>query len=398
MHANLVTGLRLILLLSFLGVRVVGTTYAAAYIPQDGRQVLERLPVKNDPAQKQLRELRAQLQSDPNNLSIAVDLSKRYIAMSRAEADPRYLGYAQAALKQWWAQPNPPPELRLVRATILQSTHRFSEALADLDAVLKLNDRNAQAWLTRATILQVQGEYQQAGQSCARLHRMTSYLIATTCLANVANLNGDARRSYQSLQAALSRDQDAPLLIQVWVLTLLGEMADRQGLSAETESYFRRALAIDRTDSYLLGAWSDHLLDRGKYDDVIALLKTHTKVDGLLLRYAIALDRRQSASAPEMIKLLRDRFAAAMLRGDTVHQREQSRFELQLMRNPQRALQLAQLNWQIQREPADARVLLEAAAAARDPAAARPVLDWMKSTKLEDAVLAPLKNQLGGNT
>ena len=40
--------------------------------------------------------------------------------------------------------------------------------------------------------------------------------------------------------------------------------------------------------------------------------------------------------------------------------------------------------------PADARVLLEAARAAGDPAAARPVLTWLSATGLEDARLASL--------
>ena len=53
-----------------------------------------------------------------------------------------------------------------------------------------------------------------------------------------------------------------------------------------------------------------------------------------------------------------------------------------LLDRPARALQLARENWATQREPADARILLEAALAAGDPAAARPVLDWLERTGL----------------
>ena len=52
------------------------------------------------------------------------------------------------------------------------------------------------------------------------------------------------------------------------------------------------------------------------------------------------------------------------------------------------ALALARDNWDVQREPADARLLLEAARAAGDPAAAGPVLDFLAATGLEDSMIA----------
>ena len=85
---------------------------------------------------------------------------------------------------------------------------------------------------------------------------------------------------------------------------------------------------------------------------------------------------------------------AAMLRGDTVHQREQARFEL-LRRDTTKALALARKNWAIQKEPADMRIYLEAAVQARDREAAQPVLDWIAKHKTEDAAAARLVRQLG---
>ena len=68
------------------------------------------------------------------------------------------------------------------------------------------------------------------------------------------------------------------------------------------------------------------------------------------------------------------------MRGDTVHQREEARFALAAERDPARALRLAQQNWRVQREAADARILLEAAAAADAPGAAAPALAWLADT------------------
>ena len=70
------------------------------------------------------------------------------------------------------------------------------------------------------------------------------------------------------------------------------------------------------------------------------------------------------------------------------------RFPLTLLKQPQAACVLAQANWAVQREPQDARVLLEAALAARDVAAAAPVRAWMRTAKVEDVTLTALAIQL----
>ena len=48
-------------------------------------------------------------------------------------------------------------------------------------------------------------------------------------------------------------------------------------------------------------------------------------------------------------------------------------------------LQFAAENWAKQKEPYDARTLMEAAIAARRPEAARPALEWMRATGYEEA-------------
>jgi Tfp pilus assembly protein PilF len=374
---------------------IASAAHAAPYVPSDGAQVIERLPSRNDPALRDLKRLRVELAANPANLALAVDVARRYINQAREKGDPRYTGYAQAALAPWWNQPQPPAEVRVLRATILQSTHQFSEALADLDAVLNADRRNAQAWLTRATILSVQGDYPAARNSCARLAGLAPELIVQTCVASVASLNGEAEKSYATLSAALNKDSDAAPGIRIWVLTLLAEIAARRNDSAAAQAHFRQAMAADTPDSYLLGAYADFLLDRNRPAEVIDLLKNKSPADGLLLRHALALQAQKSPAAADQARVLASRFADAARRGDTVHRREQARFELQLANNPASALKLAQENWQVQKEPADARIFLEAALAANDKTAAQPVLDWLKKTGLEDHALAALASRLG---
>ena len=51
---------------------------AAPFVPAADNHVLERLPYQpNEPVQQQLRSLRAQLQAQPHNLSVAVEVARR---------------------------------------------------------------------------------------------------------------------------------------------------------------------------------------------------------------------------------------------------------------------------------------------------------------------------------
>ena len=370
---------------------------AAPYTPKDGGAVIEQLPRRADATQSELRGLRQQLNTAPNDLALATGLAQRYIALARSETDPRYLGYAQAALAPWWRQTAPPIPVRLLRATILQSTHKFDPALQDLDAVIAQQPHNAQAWLTRATVLTVQGDYAQATAACARLSALTTQLVTTTCLATIASVTGRAAASERLLDLTLQRSAGAAPELENWAATLLAEMATRRGEATLAEARYKTALARQPRDSYLLGAYADFLLDRQRPQEVVTLLQDRQRIDALLLRYALALQSlpgRQTAFQAAKAELAA-RFTAAMQRGDTVHQREQARFALFLQQDIPAALRLAQQNWAIQKEVPDMRIVLEAALAARNDGAAQPVLAWIAANGVEDTVLQGLVRQLG---
>ncbi|WP_332859966.1 hypothetical protein [Janthinobacterium svalbardensis] len=371
--------------------------WAAPYTPKDGAAVIEQLPRRADAAQSELRGLRQQLSAAPNDLALATGLAQRYIALARSETDPRYLGYAQATLAPWWRQAAPPLPVRLLRATILQSTHQFGPAMQDLDAVIAQQPHNAQAWLTRATVLTVQGDYAQATAACARLSALTTQLVTVTCLANIASVTGRAAASERLLDLTLQRSAGAAPELESWAATLLAEMATRRGETTLAEARYKTALARQPRDSYLLGAYADFLLDRQRPQDVVKLLKDQQRIDALLLRYALALQSlpgRQTAFQAAKAELTA-RFTAAMQRGDTVHQREQARFALFLQQDVASALRLAQQNWAIQKEVPDMRIVLEAALAARNDGAAQAVLAWIAAHGVEDTALQRLVRQLG---
>lgn len=370
---------------------------AAPFIPANDSVILER--ARRSPADgewREIRPLRAKLTPAPADLSTAVATARKFIAKSRSESDPRYLGNAQAALAPWWNQPEPPVAVLVLRATIRQSNHDFDNALADLSRALKKDPSNAQAWLTRATVLQVRGEFEDAKRCSLPLMRLASELVAVTCASSVASLSGEAVKSYELLRLTLERSAGASTDERLWALTVLAEIAARLGRADAAETHFKQALGIGRPDACLLAAYADFLLDQRRPAEVVSLLRDETRADALLLRLTVAEKAvvPRAAAFELHVGMLRDRFQAVQMRGDHAHRREEAMFKLYLLGQRDEALAVAQANWEVQKEPADARILLEAAFAAGNRDAARGVVEWITCNRLEDVNLGRLTAQI----
>lgn len=341
----------------------LGHSQAAPYLPTSADSVVAQLPYRvADPVDRDLLALRRLQANPPSDWPSAARLAQRYLDRARKNGDPRYLSYAEVVLAPWLQRPTPPTAAWLLRASLRQSRHDFAGALDDLRRVLQQEPRNAQAWLTRATLLQVQADYRGARQSCERLAGLGQALSMTVCLAQVDSLEGRAVAAYRSLQPLLQsvpeHDPQRP-----WLESVAGEIAERAGQMAQAENHYRRALALDRDDSYTLAALADLLLDQRRPAEVVALLSAATTADALLLRLVLAKARLQQPDYPRLRDELAARYAANQQRGDATHLREEARFALDILQQPAQALRLAERNWQMQREPWDARILAAARAA-----------------------------------
>lgn len=370
---------------------------AAPFTPTSDDVVLATVPARaSDPRARELLAMRQAWLRAPQDLATAVAYARRCFEEVAADGDPRFVGHAQAALKPWFSLPDPPVAVRVLRAKILQFDHQFAPALADLDAALQAEPGNGDAWAWRTAIQLVQADHAGARQSCAALAPLATPLIAAACRAQIDAVTGRADDAAAALRTALAQQPDASPEARLWATTRLAETEERRGDFAAAEAAFRAGLALGLPDVYLQAAYADFLLDRGRPAEVLTLLRDRGKADVLLLRLALAARATGDASAATHAQALAARFAAARQRGDTSHQKEESRFALGVQRDAARALQLAQQNFAVQKEPADARILLEAALAARQPAAAQPALDWMAASGIQSVALEPLAAALKG--
>lgn len=382
-------------LLAVSGIALASTVAAEPFVPRDDAQVLERLPARPaDPVQSDMRNLRRQLAARPADLTIATDLAERYFRLAVREGDPRYVGYAQAALAPWWGQAEPPTAVLILRAGLRQYLHDFESALADLTLAIKREPGNLDALSYRAVIYLVMARHDEARRDCREMARRDDGLIPSSCEPTVDALTGRAAAAHDTLVAALRHHANATPSQRLWVLTRLGEIAQRLGRLREAETHYRAALALGINDQYLLTTWAEFLLDLDRPAEVVALLKDKTRNDVLLLRLALAEKKLGLPEASAHQAAIQSRIDAARLRNDKLHLSDEAIFEQVFRNRPQDALRLARENWDSgQREPSDARILLEAALAARDKAAAVPALDWLTRGGNEDVTLRRLAEQ-----
>jgi len=357
-------------------------TDGAVRVPTDGGEVLERV-ASSSASGRELKALELAAREEPSSVPTATAAAMKAISLARSEADPRYWGRAQAALQPWWSQAAAPPEVVLLRATIRQALHDFDGARADLQRL----ENDPQAALTLATVELVTGRYAAAKAACEKLQGRADALVAAVCSAQVDSLTGRAPEARAALEALLASAPSHPQ--RAWALSVLGEVSERAGDDAAAEAAYRAALKLEPNDGYTLTALADLLLALNRGSEVEPLLASRFSDDNALLRLAIA-EARKLGKPGSYAQMLRWRYQAAAERGDTVHQREQARFQLEVERDAARALELALKNWAVQKEPADARVLLEAALAAGKPAEAKDAAAHVTASGMQEPRLVAL--------
>ena len=395
---------------AFIGIQLVAClslAQAAPYTPTSDAMVVESLPGRaSDPALKRVDSLRKQLAARPDDAGLRVEIARRYFDMAMAQGDPRYVGYASAAItplakaallnsnSSTSANTSTQADYALVFGLIQQFSHEFEPALASLAKASQLNPQSPEPLLWRSAIFMVQARYPEASAECQRALPLAEPLVGAGCSAYVDATTGQLDAAYAKLLAAVAAAPQAAPELLLWQATRLAEMAWRLGRFDTAEGHFKSALKQGVTDQFLLGAYADFLLARQRPMEVIRLLADWERSDILLLRLALAGKTTGDKRSIDWATQLRDRFVAAALRGDRLHEQEAARFELDIEGNAAKALKLANANYKIQKEPRDAEILMRAAIAAQQAQTAQVAMDWLRTSRYQDPALQALAGQL----
>ena len=371
-----------VLLISVLSILQPATAWSAPYTPSSDDVILERLPYT-------LTEVPTRSTRTPGqklSLNDALTQAEALLQKARETADPRFYGRIQAILQEWWHLKTPPLAVLKIRADILQKQHHFTESLADIDQILVQHPNDAATLYMQASIYRVLGKYDDGLRSCTQMEGVTSNFSLQLCLESINYLVGDYTDSYQRLQQLLQHPGRIQPSLVGYGYGLLGEIAYAGGHYDAAKKHLRIAQSLGGTDPYVLSLQADLFLQLKEYHEVERLLKDEENNDTLLLRLALARDASTPSENP-YADTFRVRLQEAEQRGSNVHLREAAWFYLDIEHDPDAALIRARKNWQTQKEPLDSLLLLRAARAAKQPAAAREVITFLQDNNTEEVHL-----------
>lgn len=339
--------------------------------------------------------LRTSLADKPTDPHLAAMVASRYLQIGKQDGDPRFYGYARSALAPWWDHPAPPAEILQLRAKLKERDHQFDAAVHDLRQLLRTKPRDVQAWLELTNLLRVQGRYDQAREAVAMLDEFAPVVPRVLASAPIQAACGDAADAYRALGQALPiAEQNLPDTV-VWIVTTQAEIARALGRNEQAARHFQQGLTREPHNDYLLRAYADFLIDNGRAEQALELLRERLADTGVLLRAAISARRSGDLpQAQQWQRQLETRFEEIRLRGSLPHGRFEARCALELQDDPQRAVEIAAANWDRQKEYRDTRILLEAALAANDRGPAREALKFLRTNGAEDVVLLGLVAKL----
>ncbi len=317
----------------------------------------------------------------PDDLEAAMAAAEALIDAGRKAGNSRLVGAALGVLRPFLATVPSPQTLRLA-AEARQYQHDFNGALTLLDQAIMLDPGLADAILMRSTIHLVQGDLSAAEYDCARL-RASRPEIAFLCQSTALTMTATAPQVYTRLEGLTTTPGLLSPGLMTWAQSLMGEIALLQGKPDLAEQCLKAVLAADpdalRERMMLADLW----LSQNRAAEVTELLQPAPPVDGVLIRRALAAPAQgdQTAAAQAEAEVAA-RVKQNLALGLNAHAREDAMYFLLLAKAPGQALERAKVNWALQHEFDDARLLISVADAAGKPAEALPVLAWMKAQNI----------------
>src|SRR3569832_444983 len=183
--------------------------FAAPFTPASDADVVERLPATTiDPSVRRVDSLRKQLAARPQDVDLRLEIARRYFDMAMAQGDPRYVGYAFAAIGPVEKSSPDNAGYWLTRGMLQQYSHDFDGAMQSLKKASELDPQAPEPIAWRAAIDMVQARYADALGECTRMVPLAHPLYAQGCTAYVEAATGHLREAYAALTNELAKAGD----------------------------------------------------------------------------------------------------------------------------------------------------------------------------------------------
>lgn len=351
-----------------------------------------------------LRALDQAWRAQPQNLPTALAYARAVFTLGLTEGDLRWYGSAKAALKPWWTVADLPAEAYFLRGLVKQGFHDFQEGLQDINRAIALEPARAEFWSWRFALHLLLADMSAAQKDIEEMGRLLGAEEADVYRAVLLYRTGQPLAAVAMLSRALRSASYQDPSSQDWLGFHLGEAHRVAGQPARALDVWSQRLKASPQSHLIRLSLADLLNQQGQYREAktIAMAATSsnapnspaTLTDALLMQAVLASRGLKDPDEGRLASQLEARLQSQALRQEALIERPKLIYQIAYGRDLKAGLALSIDNWQLQKEPPDALLFVQAALALGQARAAEPVVKWAEKTGYTDPQLTPMLAQL----
>ncbi|PUE43877.1 hypothetical protein B9Z34_03430 [Limnohabitans sp. Hippo3] len=351
-----------------------------------------------------LRALDQAWRAQPQNLPTALAYARAVFTLGLTEGDLRWYGSAKAALKPWWTVADLPAEAYFLRGLVKQGFHDFQDGLQDINRAIALEPARAEFWSWRFALHLLLADMSAAQKDIEEMSRLLGAEEAQVYRAVLLYRTGQPLPAVDMLSRALRSASYQDAASQDWLGFHLGEAQRVAGQPAKALAVWGQRLKASPQSHLIRLSLADLLNQQGQYREAktIAMAATSsnapnspaTLTDALLMQAVLASRGLKDPDEGRLASQLEARLQSQALRQEALIERPKLIYQIAYGRDLKAGLALSIDNWQLQKEPPDALLFVQAALALGQARAAEPVVKWAEKTGYTDPQLTPMLAQL----
>jgi len=355
--------------------------------------------------QNSLRALDKAWRAQPQNLPAALAYARAVFTLGLTEGDLRWYGSAKASLTPWWTAADLPAEAYFLRGLVKQGFHDFKDGLQDINRAIALEPARAEFWSWRFALHLLLADMTAAQKDIDEIGRLFGSEEAQVYRAVLFYRTGQPLPAVALLSQAIRSVNHQDASSQDWLGFHLGEAHRVSGQPAKALAVWGQRLKASPQSHLIRLSLADLLNQQGQYRQALTIAmaatgsgnvqnSTATMTDALLTQAVLASRGLKDPDERRLASQLEARLQSQALRQEALIERPKLIYQIAYGRDVKAGLALSIDNWQLQKEPPDALLFLQAALALGQAHAAEPVVSWAEKTGYTDPQLTPLLAQL----
>jgi Tfp pilus assembly protein PilF len=308
-------------------------------------------------------------------------------------------------LTPWWTAADLPADAYFLRGLVKQGFHDFQEGLQDINRAIALEPARAEFWSWRFALHLLLADMSAAQKDIEEIGRLFGEEEAKVYRAVFLYRTGQPLPAVDKLSQAIRSVNYQDASSQDWLGFHLGEAHRVAGQPAKALAVWGQRLKASPQSHLIRLSLADLLNQQGQYRQALTIAmaatgsgnvqnSTASMTDALLMQAVLASRGMKDPDESRLASQLEARLQSQALRQEALIERPKLIYQIAYGRDVKAGLALSVDNWQLQKEPPDALLFVQAALALGQARAAEPVVSWAEKTGYTDPQLTPLLAQL----